>query len=1339
MAINERATVEVQVNGEQAKRELKSLESYATSLKGRLAEAYKAGDTKQIKNLEGELKKTNAELKVMRINAKNIDVAMENLSTKTPKELKGILRDINAQINSGKVKRGTAEWAQYQEKLKEVKLEMKKVSGEIRESEGWLSRFNNGFNKWGAMAASALAALTGVSLVLNNMRNKRDDKEESADNLKALTGLDDSAIQWLTKQAELLSTKMEKSGLRVTQSSKEILDAYTMVGSAKPELLKDKEALHAVTIESMRLAAAAKMPLTEAVDGITLSMNQYNATADKAVKYTNVLAAGSKEGAATVQSQTSAVRNAGVAAASAHVSFESLVGSIQTLAEKGIKDEIAGTGLKKFFLTLQTGAKETNPAIVGFDKALENLKKKNLSSAQIKKIFGEEGYNVAKVMIDNTDKVKAYTAAVTDTNIATEQAAINSDNNKAIMAQYRNEINEAGIALMERLNPSLGVLTGWGTKILKAAPGLVDWFRQYWQVLVYVIAVLAAYNAGCKLQAFWINKVKSETGSYIIISKLKIFWEKAATAATWLYIAATSALSGKTKQAKLAMSGFFMVLKANPVGAIATLIVAVAGALWLLSRRTSESVREMRLLSDIQADVSQQTINERTEVEALLKVARDETLSKTQRLGAIERLNKISHEYLGNLSLEKIKTNEARAAVDQYIDSLVRAAEIKSIESQLTEADAELNKAKTAVKEYTQEDDSWGGVIKNLPRNMGNMLTFGLVDDSATKLNKDLVDAFNKKKFLEELLTQKIKNNVTKNPNAPTIDTDESPINTNLTESESDKIRKKNLEKIEADAAKEEAIIKAKYAKGEIFYRDYCKAISDNEINEINRKAGLYEKDSKEYAQLLSKKQDLLRDASSQDQQFSLEEIDVKSKKEEIAIVESYNDQKINRYALNEELYRLDLNSLAKKQNLYRKGSKEWLDYERQITELEMREKLRKQEEYQQLLDSMRQQYQKKSLDYYRQSEIDGLELLHKNGLVSEEEYQQMLLVIRQKYLQEGLEEVDRKRNKSEYTFLDGMFGNDIAKLKDKYKQIEEAEKAGTVSHQEALQMKAQADVEYLDGLKQKTEVVYSALTGVLSSYSNYVNAERDVEISKIERRYDDEIRIAGANSVKGKKIEEQKEKDLAKVKSKYNKKAMKIEIAQAFASMAMSSINAYSSAAQVPLIGYILAPIAAAAAVAAGMLNIATIKKQHQAQESGYYDGGFTGSGDYRREAGVVHAGEFVANHHAVNNPNVLPVLRLIDQAQKNNTIGSLTAQDVSEAVGYRNRSTTIVDREDRDLLNLTLNSVAIALNENKEAVSALRNNIDGGIPAIVTIDGERGFERQYSHYKKLKENKSR
>lgn len=544
MAIDQVATVEVRVNGEEAKQELKNLETIASGLKKELADAYQAGDTSKIKQVTSELRKTEAQIKTLKKDTTALTEVMNNLDKATPKELRATLKAINRQLNSGHIKRGSAEWKYYQQQAKLVTAELQKIKTEVQETEGWLSRFNNGFAKWGGLLATGAATITGVSMALNTLRNNRDSKESSQAELKALTGLDDESIQWLTKQAEQLSTTMDESGLRIRQSSDEILQAYMLIGSKKPELLKDKEALNAVTIEAMRLAAAAKIDLKNAVTATTVSLNMYGESADQAARYVNVLAAGSKEGAADVSAQAASIKNAGVAASGAGVSIEQLQGTIQMLAEKGLEAEPAGTALRKFFLVLQTGPDETNPKVVGLQTALENLNKKSLTAAQIQTMFGEEAYSAATILIDNADKVRQYTEAVTDTNIAMEQAAINSDTNEAKMAQYRNSIKEAGIELMERLNPSLSLLTGWTTKIIVALPTLIDWFIKYKSIIITSTAAIAAYTV----------TVNAST----IATKLYETWTKLATVAT---------------------RGFNTALKANPFGLAVAGLTAIATAL----------------------------------------------------------------------------------------------------------------------------------------------------------------------------------------------------------------------------------------------------------------------------------------------------------------------------------------------------------------------------------------------------------------------------------------------------------------------------------------------------------------------------------------------------------------------------------------------------------------------------------------------------------------------------------------------------------------------------------------------------------------------------------------
>lgn len=646
MAIHEKATVELQVNGEQARKEMQLMEQHALSLKARIVEAQNAGDTKKVKQLQKDLKETNTTLRAMRDNARNIDAAMNNIGLATPKELRQLLKDINVKLNSGHIARGSEEWKKYQAQLKLVNAEIRKVNDEIKESEGWLARFNNGFAKWGALAASGIAAITGISMTLNKMRKDRDDKEASAANLKALTGLDDASIQWLARQAEILSTSMHKSGLRVTQSSKEILEAYMLVGSAKPDLLGNKEALNAVTIEAMRLSKAAKMDLKEAVDAVTLSMNQYGASSEKAADYANVMAAGSKFGSAAVQSITAAVTNAGVSASTANVSIEQLVGSIETLAEKGIVNEVAGTGLKMFFLRLQTGADETNPKIVGLQTALKNLQK--LSTEEIVKRFGAETYTVAQTLIDGADKVEYYTKAVTDTNVAMEQAAINSETNEARLAQLKNKIRETGIELMEKLNPSLNMLTGWTTKLLSMAPALIDWLVKYKGALASTCVTLLALIAYKKADVAW--------------SKLQVVWNE------------------KIVASLLSLGKF---VKANPYAFLAVGVAALIGRLIDLKREQNRVTESQKSMLRISNDLNDKYGEQESKIRLLTNVIHNQNFSYNERRRCIDELKQIVPGYNGMLNEEGKLMNDNTGAIKDYLVQLEKQIKLEAAREEL--------------------------------------------------------------------------------------------------------------------------------------------------------------------------------------------------------------------------------------------------------------------------------------------------------------------------------------------------------------------------------------------------------------------------------------------------------------------------------------------------------------------------------------------------------------------------------------------------------------------------------------------------------------------------------
>ena len=360
-------------------------------------------------------------------------------------------------------------------------------------------------------------------------------------------------------------------------------------------------------------------------------------------------------------------------------------------------------------------------------------------------------------------------------------------------------------------------------------------------------------------------------------------------------------------------------------------------------------------------------------------------------------------------------------------------------------------------------------------------------------------------------------------------------------------------------------------------------------------------------------------------------------------------------------------------------------------------------------LDRLRERYLTVEEGSRMNQELVLLDELLRQKLIKEEEYQKL-----KRKIQEKGKEKQQKEERNEFL---GSPSDEISaplvRLMDAFSVLDQKIKNGE------------------DTWKDYAAVAVTSIqlvSGILSSVSGLMQANQSAEEAKVTARYDAEIEKAGESTKQGKKLEEQKQKELAQIKNKYNKKMMEVEIAQAIAQTSMAAIAAYASAAAIPVTGWIMAPIAAAAAIAAGAIQIEAIKKQHEAQATGYYEGGFTGGTHYRRVAGEVHEGEFVANHLAVANPNLLPFFQLIDHAQRNNTVASLTAEDVGMVVGAQTATAAAITGGKTSLH---------VIRDEKEAaiIQKLSDQLEEGIPAYVVLDGPDGLDEQYKHFKQLTE----
>ena len=263
------------------------------------------------------------------------------------------------------------------------------------------------------------AAIGGV---LINSVKKIADFEEAISNLSAITGATGEDL-------EFYKSKAIEMGKATTKSSIETVQAFKLIASAKPELLSNKEALAATTKEAIALSEASGLTLPEAAMSLTSALNQFNLSADQSSRVINVLAAGSKWASAEIPDLAASLKEFGGIAESLSISVEQAAASVETLSAKDLKGQRAGMMLRNVFLKLGASTdRNLNPKIVGLSTALKNLAPIQDDVTELTKMFGRQNVIAAQTLIKERSKLDDLTVAMTGTNIAYEQASINTNN-----------------------------------------------------------------------------------------------------------------------------------------------------------------------------------------------------------------------------------------------------------------------------------------------------------------------------------------------------------------------------------------------------------------------------------------------------------------------------------------------------------------------------------------------------------------------------------------------------------------------------------------------------------------------------------------------------------------------------------------------------------------------------------------------------------------------------------------------------------------------------------------------------------------------------------------------
>lgn len=1376
MTSTEIKTIELIVNSEQARKRLDELKDKLEKLKAKREEALERGDSSAFSLYSKEIKKVENELERTGTKAETLGRALGNLDKSAPNELKRTLRELQKELNSGKVQRGSAEWQALTKAIRETKDALDAVNGELRTTQqsSWSDRLAEWGNKWMGLVMNVQAffeQVTGVRAILQQSVSDYADIEEAKAQVRKYTGLAAEDVDDLNESLKAMDTRTSREQLNALAG-----DAGKLGITSKDQILDFVEAADKINValgddlgagavknvgklamlfeEDKRLGLKGAMLATASVIN-ELSQNS-SAGAGYLEEFTARVAGVGKQAGLTqahIMGFAAVLDESMQEDATSATAFSQLI--TKMYQEPAKFAALAGKSVKEFSRLLKEDANGALIAFLGnmkaqggFDKLAPMFEKMGLDGTRATSVLSSVADKLGNVERMQRLATEAYSEA---TSIHNEFAVQNSTV-QAGLDKAKKSLQDMRAELGEKLMPLASKMVNFTTLFLKTLYKLITFVANHATTISTLTAMVIAYTVAVNAAAI---ATKAKAAAVIVANTIAKAYHgtvKALHAAHLLLQLGLAKLQGNwVRQSSLMLD----VKRAGSAvamgwGVLIAAAIALATAIWQSIKKMRELSEAEKTMTDIRKHGAEAVMEEKTKLELLHRAAQNEYLAMEERLKAVKKLNEIIPEYNGQLDETTGKYQANEKALTDYCNALVRKYELEGAKEKLQEigrkiadytiqkqqaerelADVRKRAADAAAKNknhpkvkaygrsqvdadveyiYTTASNVWNANIRAAEKK---------VDDLQGKIDEqnDLIETIDAAYGKE--LQAEVANEPEKDPNGGGGgggggSSDPKDLEQRL---------KEERDRIEDEARARRILKMLEFEQGKISQKEYDDALLDIEMEMLTQQRSLYKEGSAEWNKLEEQRILLRRRVYQQEAQYSMQDIARQEAEANAAAQREYLQGTLSEEQYQRRLDEIKLAHMRKRADFYEQfgDAEKAQEYKAQADAEDLRQQMERRKDYLQKAQKMQDEYFHKSLDEREQDELHLLDELVAAGVISEEKKQEYITQIQDKYKKLRKDEKDRK-DKEEGKKIENPLGNATgiaSDFTDIFKKLE------------SLQAKLKDGEQTWEDYAAVAVSALAFVSTAMSSVTQLFSAQQQEEENAVTKRYDNEIKKVGENSHKGKKLEEQKQKELAAVKNKYRKKQMALEIAQAVASTAMAAINAYASASKV---SWILGPIAAAMAVAAGGIQIAAIKKQHAAESSGYYEGGFTGGSDYRRRAGIVHQGEFVASHRAVQNPNVLPFLRLIDHAQRNNTIASLSAADVSRAIAApqatANAATATAAAPALQVVDTTAGKTA-------DAIIRLNENLEAGIRASVSITGEDGFERQWNRYNKMKNRK--
>lgn len=1445
--ITSRATVDLNINGRNARKEMDDLRKSAAEARKEMDRLAAAGDKKGAQKKQKEFQAMERQMRRLQSSAEYFGQTLQMLDKASLKDLRGALRYLNKELET--MERGSEAWNRQAEKIRRVRAQIDSVNSVLRTQQSETSGAIGFFQKWQTALVAGYAMIVGwLNRVVGLSRQAVEayaSMEQEMANVRKYTGMEAGDVEALNAEFRKIDTRTSREELnrlaqeagRLGKTSAEDVLGFVRAADKINVALDDLGEGATLTLSKLTgiFGDEKRLGTEKALLSVGSVINELSqncaASAPYLAEFASRMGGVGAQAGMTVQQ----IMAFGAVLDSSNQNVEASSTALQQVIVRLLQDpakyaKVAGLDVKRFSELVRT---DMNAAVIELLETLQKAGGMDVLSPMFKDM-GENGSRTISTLAALAGHIDEVKAQQLEANKAFAEATsidkeFNVQNNtvQASLDKQRKRVADLRVELGERLLPVVRLANSSAELSLKVLNATIDFIiRNKGELAALTLAVIA-YTVAVNAAAIKTAALTAATKVWGVVCKalpvtlgiMKVALAGVTNGVQYftngLKVNYAMQLRWRTAVAALGAMNPAKVFIVAAVAAVALgKVIMNLTAAYQKQKAVAETLTKIRDKAAVSVELEKEKINQ------LIKVAKDETESLEQRRVACEKLNQIIPNFNAQIDSQTKAFKSSTKALKDHIAQLTRyyelqgaKEELKTVGQELAQANIEVKNAKEELKKEQEANALSGANLTAHGSRSGFVTSSGGFAPSlvnirigAAATEKALEMAVGKAEKKAEVAKAKMQSiydafgvmNLVDSDNSssddepdPDLDNDDDDggyTSTVLSDKERKKreaearraaIKARKEFKAELDGAKGDweagdARNIAEYTQGlkswtefltekhrlqEKFYDDQLAIFERNNLQE-----------DEDYKELLKKKEQLEADWLKRKAAMAVDDAKLAQKAEEVQAQIDYstpgNALFRNEEALQARLFDIRIKYLRKMREAYNRDSREYHDYTVQITQAEEEEKLRIRKRFAELYAKYSTEYLNKTAKEQLDYQISLLTALQQAGQLSMEEFMKAVAKLRQETVIDSLPESARKQESPEESDQKAM-QKDLAALKAKYdaQLMTEEEYLKAKERIEAYYQKKAVDRARQSGNEFSTMVIdlyeafkafgedgddnlwgkigaaaqasFALMNAAMSAYTEFSKAQLDLQVARIEKRYEREAALAEGNVYKEKQAERKKQKEIAKAKNEANRKQFAMSVISAVAQTAVNAINAYGAGLQVggPA-GLVLAPIAAAMAIAAGMIQIATLRKQQQASEAqGYAEGGFTPKGRKNDPVGVVHAGEWVAPQEMVNSPATRPIINMLENARRNNRIGSIRYSDVSAA----SAPALAVRGQERKIVVETPPQQPAADPELTSAISRLNSRLNEPFVTVNTVTGDHGIRRAQDEYDRLMRNKSR